>query len=175
MDLFPRRSYFLLAISMGPTSLYPDKPSSKNDLFFWYIEKAPQRPYDQNGGSIALRSLIFDPIAKENVYQKTRILGMATTTAAATTAAEEFPVPARPHPITQGYHIPFGSSPSLRQVFKMFGKHGVIILAVRYGSWGFLGLCAIQIMSEDVRPFSLYREHVRTMRFSMLDLKPLIF
>ena len=31
-----------------------------------------------------------------------------------THSAEEFPVPARPHPITQGYHIPFGSSPSLR-------------------------------------------------------------
>ena len=117
MNLFPRRSYFLLAISMGPTSLYPDKPSPKNDPFFWYIEKEPQRPYDQNGGSIAPRSLIFDPIAKETVYQKTHILGVATTTAAATTAtaAEEFPVPARPHPITQGYHIPFGSSPSLRQ------------------------------------------------------------
>ena len=65
MNLFPRRSYFLLAISMGPTSLYPDKPSPKNDPFFWYIEKEPQRPYDQNGGSIAPRSLIFDPIAKE--------------------------------------------------------------------------------------------------------------
>ena len=76
-----------------------------------YVEKEPQRPYDQNGGSIAPRSLIFDPIAKETVYQKTHILGVAT---AATTAAEEFPVPARPHPITQGYHIPFGSSPSLR-------------------------------------------------------------
>ena len=75
MNLFPRRSYFLLAISMGPTSLYPDKPSPKNDPFFWYIEKEPQRPYDQNGGSIALRSLIFDPIAKETVYQKTHILG----------------------------------------------------------------------------------------------------
>ena len=70
MNLFPRRSYFLLAISMGPTSLYPDKPSPKNDPFFWYIEKEPQRPYDQNGGSIAPRSLIFDPIAKETVYQK---------------------------------------------------------------------------------------------------------
>ena len=32
-----------------------------------------------------------------------------------TVPGEEFPVPARPHPITQGYHIiPFGSSPSLR-------------------------------------------------------------
>ena len=110
MNLFPRRSYFLLAISMGPTSLYPDKPSPKNDPFFWYIEKEPQRPYDQNGGSIAPRSLIFDPIAKETVYQKTHILGVATTTA----ASEEFPVPARPHPITQGYHIQFRSSPSLR-------------------------------------------------------------
>ena len=29
----------------------------------------------------------------------------------AAAATEEFPVPARPHPITQGYHIPFGSSP----------------------------------------------------------------
>ena len=37
MNLFPRRSYFLLAISMGPTSLYPDKPSPKNDPFFWYL------------------------------------------------------------------------------------------------------------------------------------------
>ena len=107
MNLFPRRSYFLLAISMGPTSLYPDKPSPKNDPFFWYIEKEPQRPYDQNGGSIAPRSLIFDPFAKETVSQKTRILGAAVTAA---TAAEEFPVPARPHPTTQGYHIPFGSS-----------------------------------------------------------------
>ena len=109
MNLFPRRSYFLLAISMGPTSLYPDKPSPKNDPFFWYIEKEPQRPYDQNGGSIAPRSLIFDPIAKETVYQKTHILRLVTTA----TTAEEFPVPARPHPITQGYHIPFGSRPSL--------------------------------------------------------------
>ena len=75
MNLFPRRSYFLLAISMGPTSLYPDKPSPKNDPFFWYIEKEPQRPYDQNGGSIAPRSLIFDPIAQETVYQKTHISG----------------------------------------------------------------------------------------------------
>ena len=117
MNLFPRRSYFLLAISMGPTSLYPDKPSPKNDPFFWYIEKEPQRPYDQNGGSIAPRSLIFDPIAKETVYQKTHILRVATTTTtttAAAAAAEEFPIPARPHPIAQGYHIPFGSSPLLR-------------------------------------------------------------
>ena len=114
MNLFPRRSYLLLAISMGPTSLYPDKPSPKNDPFFWYIEKEPQRPYNQNGGSIAPRSLIFDLIAKETVDQKTHILGVATTTAATTATAEEFPVPARPHPITQGYHIPFGSSPSLR-------------------------------------------------------------
>ena len=59
---------------------------------------------------MAPRSLIFDPIPKETVYQKTHFLRGATTTA----AAEEFPVPARPHPITQGYHIPFGSSPSLR-------------------------------------------------------------
>ena len=40
---------------------------------------------------------------------------VATTTAtAAATAAEEFPDLARPHPITQGYHILLGSSPSLR-------------------------------------------------------------
>ena len=32
--------------------------------------KEPRRPYDQNGGSIALRSLIFDPFAKETVFQK---------------------------------------------------------------------------------------------------------
>ena len=32
----------------------------------------------------------------------------------AAATAEEFPIPARPHPITQGYHIPFESSPSLR-------------------------------------------------------------
>ena len=114
MNLFPRRSYFLLAISMGPTSLYPDKPSPKNDPFFWYIGKEPQRPYDQNGGSIALRLIIFDPIPKETVYQKRHILGVATTAAATTATAEEFPIPARPHPIMQGYHIPFGSSPSLR-------------------------------------------------------------
>ena len=75
MNLFPRRSYFLLAISMGPTSLYPDKPSPKNDPFFWYIEKEPQRPYDQNGGSIAPRSLIFDPFVNETVSQQTHVLG----------------------------------------------------------------------------------------------------
>ena len=39
MNLFPRRSYFLLAISMGPTSLYPDKPSPKNDPFFGTLKK----------------------------------------------------------------------------------------------------------------------------------------
>ena len=121
MNLFPRRSYFLLAISMGPTALYLDKPSSKNDPCFWYIGKEPQRPYDQDGGSIAPRSLIFDPVAKETVYQKTYILWGAATAAAAT-AAEEFPVPARPHPITQGYHIPFGSSPSLR-----YSRSGVAV------------------------------------------------
>ena len=32
------------------------------------VEKDAQRPYDQNGGGIALRSLVFDPIAKETVY-----------------------------------------------------------------------------------------------------------
>ena len=42
---------------------------------------------------------------------------MGATTATAAAAAEEFPVPARPHPITQGYHIPFGSSPSLRRPY----------------------------------------------------------
>ena len=52
---------------------------------------------------------IYRAWMKETVYQKTHILGVATTTAAAT--AEEFPVPARPHPITQGHHIPFGSPP----------------------------------------------------------------
>ena len=72
--------------------------------------KDAQRPYDQNGCSIAPRSLIFDPIAKETVYTKTHILKGS----AAMTKAEEFPVPARPHPITQGYHIPFGSLPLLR-------------------------------------------------------------
>ena len=50
-------------------------------LFFWIFtffqspEKEPQRPYDQNGGSIAPRSLIFDPFAKETVFQRTHILG----------------------------------------------------------------------------------------------------
>ena len=39
MNLFPRRSYFLLAISMGPTSLYPDKPSPKSDPFFGTLKK----------------------------------------------------------------------------------------------------------------------------------------
>ena len=63
-----------VALSLGPTFLYPDKPSPKNDPLFWYIEKEPQRPYDQNGGSIVPRSLIFDPIAKETVYQKAHIL-----------------------------------------------------------------------------------------------------
>ena len=37
----------------------------KKQPLFLYTEKEPQRPYDQNGGSIAPRSLIFDPIAKE--------------------------------------------------------------------------------------------------------------
>ena len=110
MNLFPRRTYFLLPISMGPTSLYPDKLSPKNDPFFGTMKKEPQRLYDQNGGSIALRSLSFDPIAKETVYQKIHFFSGARTTA----ATEEFPDPARPHPIPQGYHIPFGSSPSLR-------------------------------------------------------------
>ena len=148
MNLFPRRSYFLLAISMGPTSLYPDKPSPKNDPFFWYIEKEPQRPYDQNGGSIAPRSLIFDPIAKETVYQKTHILGVATT-AAATTAAEEFPVPARPHPITQGYHIPFGSSPSLRHT----GSIRLHLFISPHGSCRPLDL--IKVTPEHVQTFPL--------------------
>ena len=73
MNLFPRRSYFLLASSMGPTFLYPEKNPPENDPIFWYIEQEPQRPYDHNGGSIAPSSLIFDPIAKETVYQKTHI------------------------------------------------------------------------------------------------------
>ena len=34
------------------------------------IQKEPQRWYDQNGGSIAPRSLVLDPIAKETVYKK---------------------------------------------------------------------------------------------------------
>ena len=93
----------------APHPFIRTNPHQKATPFFWYIEKEPQRPYDQNGGSIAPRSPIFDPIAKEPVYQKhTHTLGVATTAVA---AAEEFPVPARRYPITQRYHIPFGSSP----------------------------------------------------------------
>ena len=50
-------------------------PHQKTTPFFGTSKKDAQRPYDQNGGSIALRSLIFDPIAKETVYQKTHVLG----------------------------------------------------------------------------------------------------
>ena len=48
-------------------------------------------------------------------FREKTLLGGPTTAA----AAEEFPIPARPHPITQGYHIPFGSSPSLRRKPKL--------------------------------------------------------
>ena len=44
--------------------------------FFQSPEKEPQRPYDQNGGSIAPRSLIFDPFAKETVSPKNINLGV---------------------------------------------------------------------------------------------------
>ena len=53
------------ASRLPPAAFFPEK---------WPLLKEPQRPYDQNGGSIAPRSLIFDPIAKETVYQKTHIL-----------------------------------------------------------------------------------------------------
>ena len=43
--------------------------------FFQSPGKEPQHPYDQNGGSITPRSLIFDPFAKETVSPKTHILG----------------------------------------------------------------------------------------------------
>ena len=39
MNLFPRRSYFLVAISMGPTSLYAAKLSPKNGPFFGTLKK----------------------------------------------------------------------------------------------------------------------------------------
>ena len=66
------------------------KPTFQNDA---------QRPYDQNGGSLAPRSLIFGPIAKETVYQKSAQFKRG---AATTERAEEFPGPTKPHPITQG-------------------------------------------------------------------------
>ena len=129
MNLFPRRSYFLLAISMGPTSLYPDKPSPKNDPFFGTLKK------NRNVRTIRMavvsrRDLSYSTLSRRKPFPKKHTFGGA----AATTAAEEFPVPARPHPITQGYHIPFGSSPSLRLyhvLVRMSSKSLELLVQVR--------------------------------------------
>ena len=107
-----------MAMSLGPTSLYADKPSPKM-TFFCISKKNRSVRTNQNDGSIAPRCLLFDPIAKETVSSKTQVLGGRAV-------AGEFPVPAVPHPITQGYHIPFGCSPSLRLDVEMFGKTRIV-------------------------------------------------
>ena len=95
-----------MPMSLGHTSLYPDKPSPKNEPFFWHIEKEPQRPYDQNGGSIALPSLIFDPIAKETVYQKhTHFMGLRRR-------RRQKNFPTRPDPISSRRDIISRSGPA---------------------------------------------------------------
>ena len=102
-----------MAMSLGPTSLYADKPSPKNDPFFGTLKKN-RSVRTIKVAVVSRRDLSFSTLSQRKPFTKnTQILGVATT--AATAAAEEFPVPARPHPITQGYHIPFGSRPSLRR------------------------------------------------------------
>ena len=56
-------------------------------------------------------------LAPAAFFLEKTLLGGATAAATTTTTAEEFPVPARPHPITQGYHIPFGFSPPFDLVY----------------------------------------------------------
>ena len=65
-----------------------------------------------------LLSLIFAEISHIRSFREGNRFPQNTHFRRAATAAEEFPVPARPHPITQGYHILFGSRPSLRHPYR---------------------------------------------------------
>ena len=99
MNLFPRRTYFLLAISVGPHLPLSGQTLTKNMSLFVGTLKKNRSVRTIKMAVESRRDLSCSTLSQRTPFTKKAHFEGATT---ATAAAEEFPVPARPHLIAQG-------------------------------------------------------------------------